>query len=70
MAPEQGDQKIEKKIAQSFEKVAQNSFQTKNAKTSSSNLNLKVQNINSKPFINSQNAFNKPYFAQKIHPGL
>jgi hypothetical protein len=41
----QGNQKIEKKITQSLEKVAQTVAKPKNAKIFSSKLNLKVQNI-------------------------
>jgi hypothetical protein len=40
--------RLRKKIAQIFEKVAKTVSKQKNAEISSSNLNLKVQNINNK----------------------
>ncbi len=50
---EQGDQKIGKTFAQIKEKVAKTVGKPKNAKSSSSKLNLTVQNIYIKPLLNS-----------------
>ncbi len=44
----QGDQKIRKKIAKFFKKIAQNVAKSKKAKISTINLNLKGQNIYNK----------------------
>ncbi len=43
-----------------WEKVAQTVAKSKNAKTSPSKLNLKVQKIYTKPLLNSYNTYNKP----------
>jgi hypothetical protein len=50
VAGDQGDQKIGGNFAQIMDKVAKIVAKPKNAKTSSSRLNLKVQNIYIKPF--------------------
>jgi hypothetical protein len=52
-ARSQGDQNFEGKITQILEKVAQTVAKPKNAKISSSKLNLKIQNINIRPPFNS-----------------
>jgi hypothetical protein len=60
--------RLRKKIAQIKKKVATTVSKQKYAKIY---INLKVQNINNKPLINSQNAYSKPNFAhKKNHPGL
>jgi hypothetical protein len=67
--PNRVTRRLRKKIAQIKKKVATTVSKQNNAKISSSNINLKAQNINNKPLINSQNAYNKPNFAQKNPPG-
>jgi hypothetical protein len=48
----QGDQKIRKEIHPIFERVAQTFSTPKKAKISTTNLNLKAQNIYIKPLLN------------------
>ncbi len=50
MKPFQGDQKIEKKLLNFFEKVAKTVAESKNAEISASKLNLKVITTASKQF--------------------
>ncbi len=50
-ARSQSDQKFERKINQFEEKVAQTVAKPRNAKISSSKLNLKIQNINIRPLL-------------------
>ncbi len=47
----QGDQKIRKKIAKFFKKIAQNVGKSKQAKISTTKHNLKAQNIYNKPLL-------------------
>jgi hypothetical protein len=54
--------RLGKKFTQILEKVAKTVNKPKNAKISSSKLNLKVQNKNIKLLLNSSNTYNKSYF--------
>jgi hypothetical protein len=59
------------KICPNLEKVAKTVAKpNKNAKTSSSKLNLKVQIIYIYPLLKFQNANNKPYIPPEICLGL
>ncbi len=61
---------LRKKIAKICEKVAKLFAKPINAQISSLKLNLKVQNINIKPLLNSKNECKKQYLAPKICLGL
>jgi hypothetical protein len=59
---QQGDQKFWKKFTKILEKVANTIAKPQTTKMSTSNLNLKVQNIYIKPLLRLKNTCNKPYF--------
>ncbi len=51
-----------KKFAQISEKVAKTVAKSPNDKISTSELDLKVQNIYIKPLLKPKNTYNKPFF--------